>query len=706
MSPPTQSPTDHSPIDVAIAAFHKRLDERGHVDRRAFLREHGDVAEDLQAYWQQLDQLEQALGPFVEGPSQADTVTQQVLVQTSSSGAKPNRSKRPQLQSSTKFGRYEILKPLGEGGMGMVYLGRDTVLDREVAIKLPHMDSLNSVEIRARFLREAQAAASLRHPNICPVYDAGEVDGQPFISMGYVRGKPLSAIIAEKKSITIPGAVKLVGQIALAMQEAHAAGIVHRDLKPANIMLSENKQPVVMDFGLATPMELNSTRITQSGMIVGTPAYMAPEQAMRSGSELSPAADIYSLGVILYELLTYQIPFDGNAAQIIGQLLTCIPAAPSTHRPEIGPQLDVVCLKALNKSIPDRFTSMKEFAESLKLSLRRRSSVTANVTQPQTAEQLNSVSDDTAIEAFPSLAEHTPRARRRSRRRLQGLIASGICLALLVAASIIFLKTEHGDLKINYEGDVIEVVIKQQQKVHKTLEVSMVLPNTIELRKGEYQLELRGVNADRMTISPREITITGNNQTLAVITELPMPPGKTPNENQQPLDTSVPQPAAKRETLPPDVQKKILGTLAWCDVAGDKRRPLSVRTDLGFCTVFPGRFGDVQLTSFDGRSKSAGKVGSREPFPFCWIDSALSEIQVARRAARGQAKSEQDAYLAIRDNGIVKFLKGRVLRTSEFSSENGQLMNGPVFNTSGECLGYALSLQPRQNYPIYELRRE
>lgn len=260
---------------------------------------------------------------------------------------------------SGTFGRYVIEGVLGEGGMGAVYLARDTMLNRQVALKVPKFNNnKDSEHAIARFYREARALATLHHPNICPVYDVGEEQGQHYISMAYIDGSPLSDYVDPAKPLPQSQAVKVLRKLARALQEAHTAGIVHRDLKSANIHVDRRGEPIVMDFGLAL-VEDTDVRVTQTGMIMGTPAYMPPEQVMGKLDEIGPRSDIFSLGVIFYELLTGTLPFEGPATSVIGQILTVDPPTPISRRPEIDPALQAICLTMIAKQQGDRYPDMQ-----------------------------------------------------------------------------------------------------------------------------------------------------------------------------------------------------------------------------------------------------------------------------------------------------------------------------------------------------------
>jgi hypothetical protein len=264
-----------------------------------------------------------------------------------------------------KFGRYRILGRLGQGGMGTVYLAHDTQLGRSVALKVPHFGAGESPDRVERFYREARVAATLTHPHLCPVYDVGEIDGVHFLTMPYLPGETLAAWLKRHGPLAPAEAVRLAGFLARALDVAHRAGVVHRDLKPANIMLNENREPVVMDFGLARRSTAGDPRLTASGILVGTPAYLAPERVGGESEAPSPAADIYSLGVILYEMLTGRLPYGGPVADLLRQALTREPQSPSDHRPGLDPRLEAVCLRALAKDPKDRFPDMAAFAAAL-----------------------------------------------------------------------------------------------------------------------------------------------------------------------------------------------------------------------------------------------------------------------------------------------------------------------------------------------------
>jgi serine/threonine protein kinase len=265
------------------------------------------------------------------------------------------------------FGRYRLLKRLGEGGMGSVYLAEDTALVRRVALKIPLFGPADDAEGRERFFREARAAATLDHPYLCPVYDVGEIDGQLYLTMAYIEGKSLAESL-RGEGLPPRQVAALVGKLAVALEAAHAKGVIHRDLKPANVMIKETghrREPVIVDFGLARREDAGEGHVTRTGQILGTLDYMAPEQIRGDQNAIGPACDIYALGVILYELLTGRRPFIGSGLAVAGQILTQDPLPPSEHRPGIDPRMEAICLKAMAKKIEDRYASMGAMAAAL-----------------------------------------------------------------------------------------------------------------------------------------------------------------------------------------------------------------------------------------------------------------------------------------------------------------------------------------------------
>lgn len=257
---------------------------------------------------------------------------------------------------------YRVVRELGHGAMGTVYLAWSEALSIEVALKVPLPAMLSQTRHRERFLREARAAAQLRHPNLCTVLDSGAWGTQLYLAMNYVPGVPLSAVVPR----AIPDVVRLVQKLALALAFAHDKGVIHRDLKPSNVLVTPQGEPVIVDFGLAVRLHAADARLSGPGAVTGTPWYMAPEQVTGQPEDLGPACDIYALGVILYELLAGRVPFDGvDAYEILGRVVREEPAPPSQWRPDIDATLETICLQPLAKKADARFASMQVFAAAL-----------------------------------------------------------------------------------------------------------------------------------------------------------------------------------------------------------------------------------------------------------------------------------------------------------------------------------------------------
>jgi hypothetical protein len=262
-------------------------------------------------------------------------------------------------------GRYLLLECVGAGGMGAVYRAHDPALDRTVAVKLPLFTGTPEERARRvqRFEREARAAARVQHPHVCPIYDVGEHDGQPFVVMAYLDGPSLAERLRPGRFEDVGAAVKVVEQILGALAAVHAHGIVHRDLKPGNILFDSAGRPLLTDFGLARPEEAEP--LTSEGAVVGTPSYMAPEQAAGQGDYVGSWTDLYSLGVVLYQMVTGRLPFEGPPLALLYRIVHEEPPPPTRFRPDLDPALEAVILRALRKKPNERFRNAAEFAAAL-----------------------------------------------------------------------------------------------------------------------------------------------------------------------------------------------------------------------------------------------------------------------------------------------------------------------------------------------------
>jgi formylglycine-generating enzyme required for sulfatase activity len=340
-------------LEEVLAEYMERLDRGEAVDQNRFLAEHPEVAQELRSYFQAGEELKQ----LARGSATSRTAPEHPAVATETLAASP-----PHL-TPRRFGDYELLEEIARGGMGVVWRARQQSLNRIVALKMILAGELASAADVQRFRSEAEAAANLDHPHIVPIHEIGEYDGRPYFSMKLVEGGSLKQHVSRFRDDP-RSAARLLATVARAVQHAHQHGLLHRDLKPANILLDAQGRPHVTDFGLAKRGERDSG-LTQPGMIVGTPSYMAPEQATgRKG--VSTAADIYGLGAILYELLTGQPPFRAESPlETLRQVLEREPQRPRTLNPQADRDLETICLKCLHKEPPQRYASAGVLADDL-----------------------------------------------------------------------------------------------------------------------------------------------------------------------------------------------------------------------------------------------------------------------------------------------------------------------------------------------------
>jgi serine/threonine-protein kinase len=304
--------------------------------------------------WQQVCALQAAVGAlFPESPPGDSPDPNATRPHT------PSAAERPHIRG------YEVQELLGQGGMGVVYKAWHLRLQRPVAVKMLLAGAYAKPQELERFLREAETVAGLRHPNIVQVHEAGDVDGRPYFTMEFVEGGSLAQQLAGTPQPARQAAA-LVAKVAEAVQVAHQGGIVHRDLKPANILLTADGTPKITDFGLARRLE-GGARLTQTGVPVGTPSYMAPEQAQGQTHAIGPAVDVYALGAILYELLTGRPPFQGEtAAETVLQVIRQEPVPTVRLNAKVPRDLETICLKCLHKEPERRYASAAALADDLR----------------------------------------------------------------------------------------------------------------------------------------------------------------------------------------------------------------------------------------------------------------------------------------------------------------------------------------------------
>lgn len=328
-----------------LDAYLAQLQAGERPDRSTLLQEHPELASALEC----LEALE-VLAP----PGNGSPTPNNHAADTS-----PSMSDLPR-----DFGPYELIREVGRGGMGVVYEARQKGLDRSVAVKMILASHLASPDLVRRFQAEAKAAARLRHSNIVHIHDVGQLNGQDFFAMEYIEGLSLAQRITQGP-VDVPTAVRLVATVARAVEHLHQQGVVHRDLKPSNILLDSDGHPYVTDFGLAKVF-VGGSDVTATGVIAGTPSYMAPEQAAGRRAEIGPTTDVYSLGAILYELLTGVPPFRAETPlDTLMEVLSGDPATPRTLDPHIPRGVELICLKCLTKEPQERYASAAALADDL-----------------------------------------------------------------------------------------------------------------------------------------------------------------------------------------------------------------------------------------------------------------------------------------------------------------------------------------------------
>ncbi len=377
-----------------------------------------------------------------------------------------------------QIGRYRILKLLGRGGMGVVYLAEDTRLQRSVAVKVP--TSLD------RFQREACAGARLKHVNICAVYDSDQIGDTHFLVLEYVEGGTLADLLKLKGRFPSRQAALLLRQLAGAMRVAHEKKVVHRDLKPGNVLLRETGEPVIADFSLC---QLDEAFSTVDGTVMGTPAYMAPEQAAGKTQEIGPRTDIYALGVICYELSTGRVPFRGSQDAVLRAIIHDEPKRPTELNPDMDPRLEAICLKAMAKDPANRYASMEELAA-----------------------ELDGYLSPAGVPAPP------PRWPRWA-----GWVAAGFLGLLVTLAVVLLVRTEYGTVRIEINDPKAKVLIDGNEFTITEL------GEPIKLTAGKHGLT---VKRGDMVVKTHDFKIQrGKNEPIRVT----LPPEPPPSEPDPPV---------------------------------------------------------------------------------------------------------------------------------------------------------------------------
>jgi len=373
-------------------------------------------------------------------------------------------------------GRYQIIRTIGEGGMANVYLAYDTILEREVAVKVLRGDLSNDEKFVKRFQREAKAASSLNHPNIVEMYDVGEDDGNYFIVMEYVNGKTLKSLIKKRGALSLSETIDIMLQLTSGIAVAHDSYIIHRDLKPQNVMILEDGRLKITDFGIA--VALNSMELTQTNSVMGSVHYLPPEQANGNGATVK--SDIYSLGILMYELLTGKLPFKGdNAVEIaIKQMKEKIPSI-TAQNPSIPQSVENVVLKACAKNPENRYDSVKEMHDDLKTVLSE-----SRKNEKKVIYKYQDIEDEEEVKEEPKVETKKEEKKEEKKKNSEEIVEnnkSGVdkfglvvktvgMLSLFVIVGILIVA--FGVLKSNNKKTVIlpEIEGKSQDEVGKELD--------------------------------------------------------------------------------------------------------------------------------------------------------------------------------------------------------------------------------------------
>ncbi len=436
MTETPQSPlTPDDPLDAAFAEYLRRVDAGQRPELEAFLEEFPSTLRPTLRHAIEDDQRAQDLtgSHYVDapvGPRDPDATP------TWNSAAGSPVETVDLSTGSFVIGDYELLELIGRGGMGVVYRARQRSLDRIVAVKMILGGRLAAPEDVVRFVTEAQAASRVDHPNIVAIYQVGEFEGRHYFSMDYVEGTDLARLCAEGP-LPPRRAAAYLSAVADAVHAAHEQGILHRDLKPANILIDRDDRPLVTDFGLAKYISVDRG-LTATGRAMGTPAYMPPEQASGAWSEVTPASDVYSLGAILYVMLTGHPPFRGRTE--VDTLLEVVhrePASPLELQPNADPELATICLKCLQKDPAERYASAQELADELNRYLRGE----PIQARPQSSWQRTWrwMLDIPIVAALAG--RHVPLPTEAHRRAQAGIILSVITLVVVLVLSLRFGQT-------------------------------------------------------------------------------------------------------------------------------------------------------------------------------------------------------------------------------------------------------------------------
>lgn len=400
-------------------------------------------------------------GSFPEAPpadsvgDQADPVETRLMSEEST---EPDLASG-EIQPVAQFGRYTITQRLGAGGMAAVHQAFDNRLSRNVALKLPHRAIQADPVARSRFQQEARAAAAVSHPNVCGVLDIGEFDGLCYLTLPLLKGHALSQRLQRAPRLELSQVVDIICELCDGLSAVHAHGVIHRDIKPANIFLTTEGRVVLMDFGIALATQ-SPDRLTQAGLLMGTPAYFSPEQAAGDWKNVTASADIYAVGVVLYELLTGRTPFDGPAGVVIGKILHEAPPPLISHYPACDQRLRDICMQAMAYVPSARFSTIAHLRDALR-------DWQQTILRDGHEDQIE-LTANPSVNLGSDLTEHRELKRKLPSDITWAARCAGVVVAItLMAIIVIRLKSRWGEIEVSIQPDSTAEVPNQSSVAAK-----------------------------------------------------------------------------------------------------------------------------------------------------------------------------------------------------------------------------------------------